>query len=62
MHRRDVDMAARIQLPPEAKRGAKISRRRGYRLITPNKKRAFKVAVVAKFNSMQGTFVVLRVS
>lgn len=55
-------MARKVKLPQEAKRGAKIAIRRGYRLLTPDKKRAFKVAVVGKFKSMRGAFVVLRVS
>jgi hypothetical protein len=55
-------MAGKIRLPPEAKRGVQISIGKGYRLINPNRTRGFKVAVVGKFRSMRGSFVVLRVA
>jgi hypothetical protein len=54
-------MAERIELPPEANRGVRIKEGKGYRLVTPDQKRAFKVAVVGKFESMKGRFLVLRV-
>ncbi len=39
-------MAQRILLPPEARRGTKMSSGKGWRLVTPNKKRAFKAALL----------------
>lgn len=52
----------KIRLPEAAKRGAKIPEQRGYRLVNPNKTRAFKVAVVATYKSKKTRFIVARVS
>ncbi len=55
------EMAERIQLPPEAQRGAQMKIRKGWRLVTPDKRRAFKGALVGKFNSMKGRFAIFRI-
>ena len=39
-------MTQRISLPPEARRGTNLPTGKGWRLVTRNKKRAFKAALL----------------
>ncbi len=55
-------MAEQIKLPPDAPRGTKIApQKKGWRLVTPNRRRALKAALVGKFNSMKGRFAIFRI-
>jgi len=38
-------MAKHISLPPEARRGTRMATGKGWRIVTPNKRRAFKAAL-----------------
>ena len=55
------EMAEHIKLPPVARRGAQMKIRKGWRLVTPDRRRAFKAALVGKFNSMRGRFAIFRI-
>jgi hypothetical protein len=54
-------MSEHISLPPDAKRGSQMPKRKGWRLVVPARNRAFKAALVSKFNSMKGRFAVFRI-
>ncbi len=54
-------MAERIRLPPEARRGTQMRISKGWRLVTSDKKKAFKAALVGKFSSMRGRFTIFRI-
>jgi hypothetical protein len=54
-------MPTNLKLPPMAKRGTKMNVGKGWRLLTPSRKRVFKAALLTTFRSIKGKFAVYRI-
>jgi hypothetical protein len=51
-----------IKLPPEAKRGSQLKTGKGWRLVTANKTRCHKAALLKAFRSAGERFAIFRIA